>query len=356
MNSEDLYSFFELPDDSFYTGKTILVTGGGGSIGSELCRRLAAAHPKKLIILDINENGAYDVVCDTRETGTDISVEIASICNVPALERIFDKYRPEIVFHAAAHKHVPLMENCILEAVKNNVCGTFYCMDAAMRCGTERFLLISTDKAVDPINVMGATKRACEVMAMLFAKKEKTVFTTVRFGNVVGSAGSVVPLFCRQIEKGGPVTITDSRATRFFMDVSEAVALVMQACAFSDRGGTYVLNMGRQMSILGIAEHLIRDAGFEPYRDIKIVETGLRPGEKLHEVIVSDTRDLSPMYDGKIFSIEDYPVKMSERALRTNISLISIAESYGKEDIVLAVLKRFVPEFKASEYGTEEDI
>lgn len=340
-----------LSPDSYYTGKTLLVTGGGGSIGSELCRRLALANPKKIVILDICENGAYEVMCDLAGADAEVSVEIASVCDAAALGRIFAKHRPDVVFHAAAHKHVPLMENCILEAVKNNICGTFLCMDAAKRHGTERFLLISTDKAVNPTSVMGATKRACEVMARCFSEKGGTVYTAVRFGNVLGSAGSVVPLFRRQIAAGGPVTLTDRRATRFFMTIPDAVDLVVKACAFAENGGMYLLDMGKPVRILELAEKTIRECGLEPYRDIEIAEVGLRPGERLHETLAADGCELEPTSDRRIFSVAERTCIISEAALRESVSVLDLAERFGREDVALAVLKRLVPE-----YGEEKDI
>ena len=269
----------------YVTGKTVLVTGGGGSIGSELCRQLAAHGVGRLIIVDIYENNAYDIQQElkSRYPELDLVVLIASVRNTLRMKKIFEQYRPNIVYHAAAHKHVPLMEDSPNEAVKNNVFGTLKTVKAADASGVERFVLISTDKAVNPTNIMGATKRICEMIIQAYNKRSSTEFVAVRFGNVLGSNGSVIPLFKRQIAEGGPVTVTHPDIIRYFMTISEAVSLVLQAGAYAKGGEIFVLDMGAPVKILDLAENMIRLSGYVPYRDIDIVFTGLRPGEKLYE-------------------------------------------------------------------------
>ncbi|MBO5786132.1 MAG: polysaccharide biosynthesis protein [Clostridia bacterium] len=290
-------------DLNFYNGKTVLVTGGGGSIGSELCRQLAKLSPKKLIIFDIYENNAYDIQQELiRAYGNELelAVEIGSVRDIERLEAIFANYRPEIVFHAAAHKHVPLMEQSGAEAIKNNVFGTNNTADMAEKYGAERFILISTDKAVNPTNIMGASKRLCE-MTVLCRSDSKTSFAAVRFGNVLGSNGSVIPLFKRQIASGGPVTITDKRIIRYFMTIPEASQLVMQAGAMAKKGELFVLDMGKPIRIYDLARNMIKLSGFEPDVDIKIEEIGLRPGEKLYEELLMNTETLSKTVNNMIF-------------------------------------------------------
>lgn len=270
-------------------GKVVLVTGGGGSIGSEICRQAAERSPRRLILLDVYENNAYQVQQELRRRfgdNLDLAVEIASVRDRAKLEYIFEKYRPQVVFHAAAHKHVPLMEDCPDEAVKNNIFGTLNAVRAADRFHAERFVLISTDKAVNPASVMGATKRVCEMIMQTYSRGSYTRFAAVRFGNVLGSHGSVVPLFQGQILSGGPVTVTHPEMTRFFMTIPEATALVLQASAYAREGEIFILDMGRPVKILTIAEKLIRLSGYVPYQDIEIRFTGLRPGEKLHEELL----------------------------------------------------------------------
>ena len=269
----------------FYKNKRVLVTGGGGSIGSELVRKIAEFSPELIIILDIYENNAYDLCEDLKQEygGTlPVVVEIGSVRDRARVEAIFAAHRPDIVFHAAAHKHVPLMERAPGEAVKNNCFGTYIVADAAEKFGVKNFILVSTDKAVNPTNVMGATKRLCE-MIVESRKDSKTVFSAVRFGNVLASRGSVIPLFQRQIENGGPLTLTDKRVIRYFMTVSEAVGLLLRAGSVSQSGDLLVLDMGEPIRIYDIAKKMIELSGLVPYRDIDIVEIGLRPGEKLYE-------------------------------------------------------------------------
>ena len=272
----------------YVSGKVVLVTGGGGSIGSELCRQVASHTPKQLIIFDIYENNAYDIQLELKEKYPDLDlvVLIGSVRNTHRIETVFEKYRPDIVYHAAAHKHVPLMEDSPNEAIKNNVFGTYKTAKAADKYGTSRFVLISTDKAVNPTNIMGASKRMCEMVVQMMNARSKTDFVAVRFGNVLGSNGSVIPLFKKQIEQGGPVTVTHPDIIRYFMTIPEAVSLVLQAGAYAKGGEIFVLDMGEPMKILDLAKNLIRLSGYTPDVDIPIVFTGLRPGEKLYEELL----------------------------------------------------------------------
>lgn len=278
----------------YLSGKTILVTGGGGSIGSELCRQIARHTPKRLVLLDIYENNAYAIEQELHRTHPelDLAVCIGSVRDEMRVSSLFAQYRPDIVFHAAAHKHVPLMEGSPNEAIKNNVFGTLHVAQAADRYGTETFVLISTDKAVNPTNVMGASKRVCEMIVQTMAERSKTKFVAVRFGNVLGSNGSVIPLFRRQIEEGGPVTVTHPDIIRYFMTIPEAVSLVLQAGAYAGRGEIFVLDMGEPVRIDDLARNLIRLSGFEPDVDIEVRYTGLRPGEKLYEEMLMQEEGL----------------------------------------------------------------
>ncbi len=296
----------------YVENKTILVTGGGGSIGSELCRQLATHKPKKLIIFDIYENNAYDILNELTRKYPDLDVLalIGSVRDTERLDSIFSTYKPDIVYHAAAHKHVPLMEDSPNEAIKNYVFGTLKTVRAADKHGVKRFVLISTDKAVNPTNVMGATKRICEMIIQTFNKHSKTEFVAVRFGNVLGSNGSVIPLFKKQIAEGGPVTVTHPEITRFFMTIPEAVSLVLQAGSLAKGGEIFVLDMGKSVKIVSLAENLIRLSGFKPYEDIKIEFTGLRPGEKLYEEILMDEEGLSQTENNLIHIGK--PIEMDE--------------------------------------------
>ena len=272
-------------------GQTVLVTGGGGSIGSELCRQIAKAEPKRLVIFDIYENNAYDIQQELKSTcpELDLVVLIGSVRNTKRINYVMRTYKPDIVFHAAAHKHVPLMEDSPNEAIKNNVFGTYKTAEAAAENGVRKFVLISTDKAVNPTNVMGASKRLCEmIIQMMDRRYPNTGFVAVRFGNVLGSNGSVIPLFKKQIAEGGPVTVTDKRIIRYFMTIPEAVSLVLQASYYARGGEIFVLEMGEPVKIDDMARNLIRLSGFTPDVDIKIVYTGLRPGEKLYEELLMD--------------------------------------------------------------------
>lgn len=278
----------------YVSGKTVLVTGGGGSIGSELCRQIARHEPKKLVIFDIYENNAYDIQQELKHDypELDLAVLIGSVRNTHRINNIFETYRPDIVYHAAAHKHVPLMEDSPNEAIKNNVLGTWKTAQAADRYRTSRFVLISTDKAVNPTNIMGASKRLCEMVIQMMNNRSKTEFVAVRFGNVLGSNGSVIPLFKKQIEEGGPVTVTHPDIIRYFMTIPEAVSLVLQAGAQAKGGEIFVLDMGKPVKILDLALNLIRLSGYKPYEDIDIQFTGLRPGEKLYEELLMSEEGL----------------------------------------------------------------
>ncbi len=303
----------------YVRGKVVLVTGGGGSIGSELCRQIAGHQPKQLIVFDVYENNAYDLQQELKEKfpGLNLVVLIGSVRNTHRVESVFEKYRPEIVYHAAAHKHVPLMEDSPNEAIKNNVFGTYKTAKAADKYGTKRFVLISTDKAVNPTNIMGASKRMCEMVVQMMNAKSKTDFVAVRFGNVLGSNGSVIPLFKKQIEQGGPVTVTHPEIIRYFMTIPEAVSLVFQAGAYAKGGEIFVLDMGEPVKILDLAKNLIRLSGYEPGEDIAITFTGLRPGEKLYEELLMDEEGLQDtpnklIHIGKpiAFDMEEFCVQL----------------------------------------------
>lgn len=334
------------PADAFLGGKVIMVTGGGGSIGSELCRQIAKHHPRRLIIVDIYENNAYDIQQELQYhygTKLDLAVEIASVRDNDRILQLFEKYRPEIVFHAAAHKHVPLMETSPQEAIRNNVFGTLNLARAADRFGVEKFILISTDKAVNPTSVMGASKRMCEMILQSTNGRSKTCFASVRFGNVLGSSGSVVPLFQRQIAAGGPITLTDKRIIRYFMTIPEAAQLVLQAGAMAHQNELFVLDMGQPEKILDLAEAMIRLSGLEPYRDINIVETGLRPGEKLYEEILIANRDIEKTQNDKIF-VERQPPVTSE-ALAEKLDILRKALTQNEPGAIRAALHSVLPSF-----------
>lgn len=287
----------------YVKGKVVLVTGGGGSIGSELCRQLAGHKVRQLIIFDIYENNAYEIQQELKRKYPDLDmvVLIGSVRNTNRLDYLFRTYRPDIVYHAAAHKHVPLMEDSPNEAIKNNVLGTYKTARAAIKYKAQHFILISTDKAVNPTNIMGASKRLCEMVVQMSNQKSSTEFVAVRFGNVLGSNGSVIPLFKQQIESGGPVTVTHKDIIRYFMTIPEAVSLVIQAGAYAKGGEIFVLNMGNPVRILDMAENLIRLSGYEPYKDIDICFTGLRPGEKLYEELLMDEEGLQKTVNDRIF-------------------------------------------------------
>lgn len=288
---------------AYVQDKVVLVTGGGGSIGSELCRQAAAMGPKQLIVFDIYENNAYDLQMELRHRHPelDLVVLIGSVRDETRVNNIFAKYHPDLVCHAAAHKHVPLMEDSPFEAIKNNVFGTYNVARAADRFGTQRFILISTDKAVNPTNVMGASKRICEMVVQTVNERSKTEFVAVRFGNVLGSAGSVIPLFRKQIKEGGPVTVTHKEVIRYFMTIPEAVQLIFQANAYANGGEIFVLDMGEPVKIDDLARNMIRLSGFEPDVDIKIEYTGLRPGEKLYEELLMSGEGLKKTKNDLIY-------------------------------------------------------
>lgn len=334
----------------YYSDKTVLITGGGGSIGSELCRQIAKCNPKRLIIFDIYENNAYDIQQELiRNYGDklDLKVEIGSVRDRERLECIFDSYRPDIVFHAAAHKHVPLMEQSGCEAIKNNVFGTYNAADMAEKYGVKKFILVSTDKAVNPTNIMGASKRLCEMIVQCRIDS-KTAFAAVRFGNVLGSNGSVIPLFKRQIASGGPVTITDKRIIRYFMTIPEASQLVMQAGAMAKKGELFVLDMGKPVRIYDLARNMIKLSGLEPDVDIKIEEIGLRPGEKLYEELLMKTETLDKTDNNMIFIERDTPLSREE--VESKLSILSETVESSKKELgserIKAAVKSVVPTFR----------
>ena len=300
-------------------GKVVLVTGGGGSIGSELCRQLAAHHPKQLIILDIYENNAYDIQQELirKYPELDLVVLIASVRNKERIDSIFETYRPNIVYHAAAHKHVPLMEDSPHEAIKNNVFGTYKVAQAADRYGVDKFVLISTDKAVNPTNIMGASKRLCEMLIQSMNRNSRTNYVAVRFGNVLGSNGSVIPLFKKQIAEGGPVTVTHPDIIRYFMTIPEAVSLVLQAGAYARGGEIFVLDMGEPVRILDLATNLIKLSGYRVGEDIQIVFTGLRPGEKMYEELLMNEEGLKETANKMIFIGK--PIEFDEEVFRSQL-------------------------------------
>ena len=339
--------FHDETTNSYYKEKVVLITGGGGSIGSELCRQIAKMQPRKLIILDIYENGAYDVQQELRiayGSRINMQVEIVSVCDRKGLEVVFQQYHPDIVIHAAAHKHVPLMEHNCCEAVKNNVFGTMNTVELCEKYKVSRFMMVSTDKAVNPTNVMGATKRMCEMIVQTHSRLgTSTVFSSTRFGNVLGSAGSVIPLFKKQIMHGGPVTVTDKRIIRYFMTIPEASQLVLESGAMAKNGDLFVLDMGSPVKILDLAENMIRLSGFEPYKDIDIVETGLRPGEKLYEELLIKTEELDKTENKLIFIERDEPV--SKQELDWKLEMLQIALAGENSDVVRAALMEAVPTF-----------
>lgn len=331
----------------YLSGKTVLVTGGGGSIGSELCRQIAGHRPKRLVIFDIYENNAYDIQQELRRThpGLELITLIGSVRDTERVNMLFETYRPEIVFHAAAHKHVPLMEDSPNEAIKNNVFGTYHVARAADRYGTKTFVLISTDKAVNPTNVMGASKRICEMIVQTMANRSATKFVAVRFGNVLGSNGSVIPLFKRQIAEGGPVTVTHPDIIRYFMTIPEAVQLVLQAGAYANRGEIFVLDMGEPVRIDDLARNLIRLSGFTPDEDIEIRYTGLRPGEKLFEEMLMDEEGLRETAN-KLIHIGQ-PIRISEERFLEQLAQLETACEQNSPQI-RALIARIVPTYHSA--------
>ncbi len=333
---------------AYYRGKTVLISGGGGSIGSELCRQIAKIGPKRLVVLDVYENGAYDVQQELKikhGNDLDLCVEIVTITDKGQLDRVFKTHRPDVVIHAAAHKHVPLMEDNCCEAVKNNVFGTRNLLDAAEHWGCQKFIMVSTDKAVNPTNVMGATKRMCE-MEVLNHRGNMNCSAT-RFGNVLGSNGSVIPLFKRQIMYGGPVTLTDRRIIRYFMTIPEAAQLVLTSGAMARHGELFVLDMGKPVHILELAENMIRLSGYEPYKDIDIVETGLRPGEKLYEELLVKTEDLDKTDNDQIFVERDR--KLEPEEIERKLAILSQAVSTEDDAQCRLALKETVETFREPE-------
>ena len=333
--------------ESLIKDKVVLVTGAGGSIGSELCRQIIKYKPQILVMLDIYENNLYDIELDLKAKYPKIKIEavIASIRDKKRLEEIFKKYNPYLVFHAAAHKHVPLMENSPLEAIKNNIFGTYNVVNTCDKYKVKRFILISTDKAVNPTNIMGATKRMCEMIVQAKNKVSDTEFAAVRFGNVLGSNGSVVPLFKKQIAEGGPVTVTHKEITRFFMTIPEAVELVLQAMTYAQGGEIFVLDMGEPVKIYDLAESLIRLSGFVPNQEIQIEITGLRPGEKLYEELLMQEEGLEKTAHDKIFVEEPMDITMDniKEKLEKLTNLLS-KENANLED-TKKVIKEIIPTY-----------
>ena len=337
--------------NSLIKNKTVLVTGGGGSIGSELCRQIVKYDPKRLVILDIYENNLYDIEMELRAEYPKLNLEaiVASVRDNARLNNVFETYKPEIVFHAAAHKHVPLMEKSPLEAIHNNVFGTYNVVNCADEYGVGKFVLISTDKAVNPTNIMGASKRVCEMIVQAKNKVSKTEYVAVRFGNVLGSNGSVIPLFKKQIERGGPVTVTHKDITRFFMTIPEAVQLILQAVTYAKGGEIFVLDMGEPVKIYDLAVSLIKLLGYEPNVDIPIEITGLRPGEKLYEEILMSEEGLTSTKHDKIFISKPMHMEMTE--LEEKLELLKeleYNEKYSNENIK-NTMKEVVTTYKEPE-------
>lgn len=324
--------------------KVVLVTGGGGSIGSELCRQIASHSPKQLIIVEIYENNAYDIQQELLHhyPRLNLLVLIGSVRNTVRMNQIFEKHKPQIVFHAAAHKHVPLMEVSPNEAIKNNVFGTYNCANAAHQNGVERFVLISTDKAVNPTNIMGASKRMCEMIVQMFSRMSETRFVAVRFGNVLGSNGSVIPLFRKQIAEGGPVTVTHPDIIRYFMTIPEAVSLVLQAGVYAKGGEIFVLDMGEPVKIVDLAKNLIRLSGYKVGRDIDIVYTGLRPGEKLFEEMLMDEEGLQKT-ENQLIHIGK-PLEFNEEQFREDLKQLKTA-AYDETINIREAVKKIVPTY-----------
>lgn len=325
-------------------GKVVMVTGGGGSIGSELSRQIARSEPKMLIIFDIYENNAYAIQQELKRAYPRLNLVslIGSVRNTRRVNSVVEKYRPEIIFHAAAHKHVPLMEDSPNEAIKNNVEGTYKVAQAAAEYGVKKFVLISTDKAVNPTNIMGASKRLCEMVVQMMDRKSDTDFVAVRFGNVLGSNGSVIPLFKKQIAEGGPVTVTDKRIIRYFMTIPEAVSLILQASYYAHGGEIFVLDMGEPVKIDDMARNLIRLSGYVPDEDIKIVYTGLRPGEKLYEELLMDEEGMQETENELIFIGK--PIEMDDDDFKKKLELLDI-ESRQESDRIKEIVAEIVPTY-----------
>lgn len=335
----------------YVKGKVVMVTGGGGSIGSELCRQLAGHGVGHLIIFDMYENNAYEIQQELKRNYPELNltVLIGSVRNTNRLDFLFRTYRPDVVYHAAAHKHVPLMEDSPNEAIKNNVIGTYKTAMAAIKYGTKRFILISTDKAVNPTNIMGASKRLCEMVIQMCNQKSNTEFVAVRFGNVLGSNGSVIPLFKQQIAAGGPVTVTHRDIIRYFMTIPEAVSLVLQAGAYARGGEIFILNMGEPVKILDMAENLIRLSGYEPYKDIQIQFTGLRPGEKLFEELLMEEEGLQDTKNKRIFI--GHPMDIDYPWFEDELKKLDEAAWMETKDM-RAMVHKLVPEYNYKLEGT----
>ena len=332
---------------AYYKDKVILITGGGGSIGSELCRQLAKMDPKQIIILDIYENGAYDVQQELKiayGNAINLQIEICSITHKKALEKVFKQYHPQIIINAAAHKHVPLMEHNCVEAIYNNVFGTKNLIELCEKYNAQRFMMVSTDKAVNPTNVMGATKRMCEMMVQSASMYGHVKYSATRFGNVLGSAGSVIPLFKRQIAKGGPVTLTDKRIIRYFMTIPEASQLVLQSGAMANNGELFVLDMGQPVKILDLAENMIKLSGAH---DIEIIETGLRPGEKLYEELLIKSDTLTKTSNDLIFIEKDTP--LSKEVINEKLQVLKKAIENEDDNDAREALRSVVPTFRRPE-------
>lgn len=332
---------------AYYKDKVILITGGGGSIGSELCRQLAKMSPKQIIILDIYENGAYDVQQELKiayGNAINLQIEICSITHKKALEKVFKQYHPQIIINAAAHKHVPLMEHNCVEAIYNNVFGTKNLIELCEKYEAQRFMMVSTDKAVNPTNVMGATKRMCEMMVQSASMYGNVKYSATRFGNVLGSAGSVIPLFKRQIAKGGPVTLTDKRIIRYFMTIPEASQLVLQSGAMANNGELFVLDMGQPVKILDLAENMIKLSGAH---DIEIIETGLRPGEKLFEELLIKSDTLTKTDNDLIFIEKDTP--LSKEVINEKLQVLKKAIENEDDNDAREALRSVVPTFRRPE-------
>ena len=336
VNLEEIFGYIH--------GKTVLVTGGGGSIGSELCRQIAGAEPEMLIIFDIYENNAYDIQQELRRNFPELNllVLIGSVRNTSRVDWLVDHYRPDLIFHAAAHKHVPLMEDSPNEAIKNNVFGTYKVASAAAKYGVRRFVLISTDKAVNPTNIMGASKRLCEMVIQMMDRRSKTEFVAVRFGNVLGSNGSVIPLFKKQIAAGGPVTVTHPDIIRYFMTIPEAVSLVLQAGYYAKGGEIFILDMGEPVKIDTMARNMIRLSGYEPDVDIKVVYTGLRPGEKLYEELLMKEEGLQETANRLIHIGK--PIEMDDEKFAAQLDCLKAAcqaETENMKDIVAEIVPTY---------------
>lgn len=329
---------------NYVMDKVVLVTGGGGTIGSELCRQIAAHNPERLIVFDIYENNAYEIQNELKRNfpKLDLVVLIGSVRDSKRMDYLFRTYKPQIIYHAAAHKHVPLMEDSPNESIKNNVFGTLKTAQCADKYGAEKFVLISTDKAVNPTNIMGASKRICEMIVQSFNHKSDTEFVAVRFGNVLGSNGSVIPLFKKQIKAGGPVTVTDPNIIRYFMTIPEAVSLVLKAGANAKGGEIFVLDMGEPVRILDLAENLIRLSGFKPYEDIRIEFTGLRPGEKLYEELLMSEEGLEATENSLIHIGK--PIEMDEESFLETLDRMKEA-MYDERNDIRGLVKSIVPTY-----------